>query len=139
VALHSALADKEVAGNLRRRLASRSEHRHLAFTPAQRIHANVGAPPRPALAAGHEDLDRVNDRVDVAEPWPVIRPRQLDVAGRANVFRQVARVADVDPGVARPMEYQRRLVIAGSMSRMSIVMFMRMTFCAMAGLAAVRK
>ena len=64
----------------RRRLASRREQGHLAFTPAQRIHADVGAAPRPALAAGHEDLDRVNDRVDVAEPWPVIRSGQLDVA-----------------------------------------------------------
>ena len=53
--------------------APRGEHGDLTFTPAQRIHTHVGAAARPALAAGHEHLDRVHDRVDVAEPWPVIR------------------------------------------------------------------
>jgi hypothetical protein len=73
VALHSALADKEVAGNLGCLQALRGEHRYLVLTPAQRIHADAGAAPGPALVARHEDLDRINDRVDVAEPWPVIR------------------------------------------------------------------
>ena len=46
VALHSSLADKQVAGNLGCRQASRSQQRHLALTPTQRIHERRYEPRR---------------------------------------------------------------------------------------------
>src|SRR3954464_6288213 len=93
VALHRALAEEQPLGDLGRRLSAGGQQRDLALPPAQRIDPQRRPPTRPALAAGEEDLDLVGDRIDIAEPGPVIGPGQLDVGGRGEVGREVARVA----------------------------------------------
>src|SRR6478735_703906 len=106
VTLHGALAHTELAGDRAGRLAAGGEQSHLAFASAQRIDPQAGPPPRTALSTGHEDLDLISDRVDVAEPRPVVSSGQLDVTGSGKVLREVPRVAHLDPRVTCPVQDQ---------------------------------
>ena len=90
--LDSALADKQMAGNLGCRQALRSEHRYLALTPAQRSYANVGVSPRPTLAARHEDFDRVNDLLERVEEEA---KQDLAIGIIADVDRLAGRLDDL--------------------------------------------
>src|SRR5690242_8057835 len=72
VALHRALAEEQPLGDLGRRLSAGGQQGHLALAPAQGVDPQRRPPARSALAAGEEHLDLVGDRVDVAEPGPVI-------------------------------------------------------------------
>src|SRR3954451_25424426 len=107
VALHRACAEEQPRGDLVRRLSAGGQQRDLALPPAQGIDPQRRPSARPALAPGEEDLDLVGDRIDVAEPGPVIGPGQLDVGGRGEVGREVARVADVDPRVTAAVQDER--------------------------------
>src|SRR5690349_8618291 len=113
VALHRALAEEQPLGDLGRGLSAGGQQGDLALPPAQGIDPQRRPPSRPALAPGEEDLDLVRDRVDVAEPGPVIGTGQLDVGSRGEVGRDVPGVADVDPGVTAAVQHQRRQPDAG--------------------------
>src|SRR3954465_14788702 len=79
VALHRALAEEQALGDLGRRLSTGGQQGDLPLPPAEGVDAQRRPSPRAALAPGQEDLDLVRDRVDVAQPRPVVRAGQLDV------------------------------------------------------------
>src|SRR4051794_14203101 len=73
--LDGALAHVEMLRDGLRRLASRCQHRDLALSAAEGLDADVRTAAGSALATGEEHLDLIGDRVDVAEPRSMLRPR----------------------------------------------------------------
>src|SRR6476619_4182858 len=72
MALDRPPAHEELVRGCLCRLTARRETCDLAFAWAHRIDADAGPSTWTALPAGQEDLDLVRNRVDVAQPRPVL-------------------------------------------------------------------